>query len=67
MSAFRSDDPMRDFAKREREMQEWENSLPRCDSCGEMIEDYVFDIDGEILCIECMIAKYRREAEDYCS
>ena len=67
MSVFRSNDPVRDFAKWDREQQEWENSLPRCHSCRETVDDYVFDIDGEILCIECMIAKYRREAEDYCS
>jgi formylmethanofuran dehydrogenase subunit E len=67
VSGFRSDDPIRDFAKWEREQQAWEDSLPRCDSCGEPVDDYVFDIDGEVLCIECMIAKYRRDAEDYCS
>lgn len=65
MSIYRSDDPMRDFSKWEKEIQEWESSLPRCDSCKEVLDDYVYDIDGEILCIECMIAKYRRDVEDY--
>ena len=65
MSVFRSDDPVRDFHRWDREQQEWENSLPRCDSCRETVDDYVFDIDGEILCIQCMIEKYRRDAEDY--
>lgn len=65
MSVFRSDDPARDFSNWEREQQEWEDRLPRCERCNEPVDDYVFDIDGEILCIECMIAKYRRDAEDY--
>ena len=65
MSVYRSCNPDFDLKRWEREQQEWEDSLPRCECCGEPIDDYVFDIDGEILCIECMIAKYRRDVEDY--
>lgn len=65
MSIFRSNDPIADFQRRERERQEWEDSLPCCDRCKEKIDDYVYDIDGEILCIQCMIDKYRRDVEDY--
>ena len=65
MSVFRSNDPLYDFAVRDKAQQEWEDSLPRCDHCGEPVDDYVYDIDGEILCIQCVIDKYRRDAEDY--
>jgi transposase len=65
MSIFRSNDPIADFQRRERERQEWEDSLPHSDHCDEPVDDYVYDIDGEILCIQCMIDKYRRDAEDY--
>lgn len=65
MSVHRSGDPLYDLAMREKEQQEWEDSLPCCDCCGEKVDDYVYDIDGEILCIQCMIEKYRRDAEDY--
>lgn len=65
MSVYRSGDPLFDFAQWEKEQQEWEARLPKCDHCEEIMDDYVFDIDGEILCIECMIAKYRRDVEDY--
>ena len=65
MSVFRSADPERDLAAWQKEQQEWEDRLPCCDKCGEKVDDYVYDIDGEILCIECMIAKFRRDVEDY--
>mgnify|MGYP007037194154 CR=1 FL=1 len=64
MSVYRSDDPARDLVQWQKEQQEWEDRLPHCDNCNEVVDDYVFDIDGEILCIECMIAKYRRDVED---
>ena len=65
MGVYRSGDPDKDFARRDKEQQEWEDRLPCCDCCGEKVDDYVYDIDGEILCIQCMIDKYRRDAEDY--
>ena len=65
MGVYRSGDPDKDFARRDKEPQEWEDRLPCCDCCGEKVDDYVYDIDGEILCIQCMIDKYRRDAEDY--
>ena len=41
--------------------------LPICEGykCGKRIqdEDY-YDVDGEILCEECMKRKYRRKTED---
>ena len=55
MSVHRSGDPLFDFAMREREQQEWEDSLPCCERCKEKIDDYVYDIDGEILCIQCIM------------
>lgn len=60
MSVHRSDDLERDLAAWEREQQEWENSLPRCERCGEFIDDFVWEIDGEFLCDDCAKEKYRR-------
>ena len=65
MSVYRSDNPDFDFRQWEREQQEWEDSLPRCEGCGEPIDDYVYEIDGQILCLDCVNEKYRRDAEDY--
>lgn len=40
--------------------------LPKCDCCHDTIddEDY-YDINGEILCYECLNKKYRRWTSDY--
>ena len=65
MSAFRSGDPVADFRRWEREQQEWEDSLPRCEHCGEPIDEFVWEIDGEILCDDCARAAYRHDVEDY--
>lgn len=62
---YRTNDPVADFLRRDREQQEWEDSLPHCDRCGEIIDDYVYEIDGLIYCMECMDDKYRRNVEDY--
>lgn len=65
MCAYRTNDPVADFLRRDREQQEWEDSLPHCDRCGEIIDDYVYEIDGLIYCMECVDDKYRRNVEDY--
>ena len=66
MSVFRSGDPVADYARWDKAQQEWEAKLPRCERCGEPIDDYVFDLgSGEILCLDCVVAKYRRDVEDY--
>lgn len=65
MSYFRSDDLDRDLRNCAMAQQEWEDSLPKCERCGESIDDYVWEIDDEILCENCARVKYRRDAEDY--
>jgi formylmethanofuran dehydrogenase subunit E len=54
-----------EYAERERERRLMR--LPVCEGfrCGKRIqdEDY-YDVDGEILCEECMKQKYRRKTED---
>ena len=62
---FVTDDPIRDFHRHDREQQDWEDSLPHCECCGDAVDDYVYDISGEILCIKCLVARYRRDVEDY--
>lgn len=65
MGVYRGADPVTDFHLWEREQQEWEDSLPRCEDCGEPIDEYVWNIDDQILCEDCARKKYRRDAEDY--
>jgi formylmethanofuran dehydrogenase subunit E len=40
--------------------------LPICECCREPIQDdYLFDVDGELYCEECMKDLYRRLTENY--
>jgi formylmethanofuran dehydrogenase subunit E len=65
MSAYITDDPVADFNRRDKEQQEWEDKLPKCARCKEPQDTYVFEIDGELLCLGCVEKKYRRDVEDY--
>ena len=50
------------FEMHDREQEAKLENLPVCDCCGERIQDeYYYDIDGEILCEECLKENYRRE------
>lgn len=49
-----SDDPVRDFDEWDAERTEWLNKLPKCDRCGEPIQDdHGYELDGEIFCEDC--------------
>ena len=42
------------------------DELPECDYCGHKIQsDHYYDIDGEILCEECLHEHYRKRTEDF--
>ena len=43
-----------DYARREREQEEWLKSRPVCDECGEPIQDEgYYKFEGDIYCEEC--------------
>ena len=61
-----TDNPAIDFAYWDAEQVKAEALLPVCDDCGEAInDDYYYEVDGDILCEECMRHRYRRFTEDY--
>ena len=63
---MRFGDPLDDFDYLDRKQAEYEARLPVCDKCHEIINaDEYFDIDGEILCEECMRDRYGRRTDDY--
>lgn len=63
---FYSDDPMRDADRYEVARQEEEDKLPVCDICGEPIQDdYLYDLEGTLVCEECLKENYRKSVEDY--
>lgn len=65
MMVYYSDNPARDFARRDADQQAWEDSLPHCECCGEPLDEYVWNIDDQILCDDCAREKYRRDVEDF--
>ena len=63
---YYTDDAERDFARWDMEQTRAEARLPRCEDCGEIIhDDYYWEIDGEILCEDCMNDRYRKHTEDF--
>lgn len=62
----RHGDPLDDFNAIEAELARQEAKLPVCEGCGHRIyDDYYFEINGAILCEECMQNRYQRSTEDY--
>lgn len=50
----------------ERRQAEAEKELPMCDHCTEYIHDEnYYDIDGIILCPECLDAYYKKNTDDF--
>ena len=60
-----TDDPLSDFDRHDRQQEEWLNSLPVCDCCGEPIqEEYCYEINGEYFCEDCLDMHFRKAVED---
>ena len=52
---FRSDNPDRDFDRWEAHQERRLRHLPKCDYCGEPIQDeHYFEIHEEIICESCL-------------
>lgn len=66
---FYSDDPVRDFDKYDAYTARLIARLPKCENkrCRhrEIQEEMFFEIEGEILCENCMRDRYGRSTEDY--
>lgn len=59
-----TDDPIQDFLRYDREQQRKLDKLPKCDICGEPLQDgYYYLINGEALCHDCLDNNYREEVE----
>lgn len=63
---YRTDDPIADFMRHDEEETRRLNRLPRCAYCHEPIQDeYLFDIDDELICEECLMREHKRPTEIY--
>lgn len=66
MRYFRTGDPEADFLRQDMEQARREARLPVCEKCKSVIyDDNYYDDDGEILCEECLLARYRKSTEDW--
>lgn len=63
---YLSDNPIADFDRYDAERQREEDRLPVCEICGEPIQDdYLYDLEGTLVCEECLKSEYRKPVEDY--
>ena len=52
------------WERHEREQEIWLAKLPVCDYCEQHIQDdHYYEIDGEIICPDCLESYFRKENE----
>jgi formylmethanofuran dehydrogenase subunit E len=60
-----TDDPVADFRRHDARQQAELKKLPVCSECGQPIQDYIcYEINGELICPDCMEQNHRRWTED---
>jgi formylmethanofuran dehydrogenase subunit E len=58
-------DVLDEFEKYDRELAAKEARLPHCEYCGQAIYETYFDINGEIMCEDCLRKNYEYDVETY--
>lgn len=65
MSMF-TDDPIRDYDRYCEDLEREMEKYPECACCGKrIIDDFLFYIEGETYCEDCMLDEYRRPIDDF--
>lgn len=55
MATLRTDDPIADFNRIDRQQAAWLESRPKCIDCGEPIQnDYAYNREAGYVCQDCM-------------
>lgn len=63
-----TDDPLSDFDRYDRQQEEWLNSRPVCDCCDEPIQDdFCYEINGDLICEDCLDMHFRKAVDDIIS
>lgn len=63
---FVTDDPHKDFDRYDAEQTEVLEKRPVCSYCDEYIQDdYLYEINDEVICEECCNQNFRKNVEDY--
>ncbi len=61
-----TDNPVADAERYMAEQEEELKKLPVCDYCKKPIQDdYLYDLEGDIICEACMNKHFRKHTEDY--
>ena len=61
-----TDNPIADFNAWDDEQAKQLDKLPRCAECGEPIQDEeCFEIEGEVICPQCLKDNHRKWTSDY--
>lgn len=61
-----TDDPIADFEAWDAEQQRKLDSFPKCVECGKRIQDdELFDIDGDLYCLNCADDLFKHSVENY--
>lgn len=59
-----TDEPVADAAAYDAELARLESQVPECGYCGKPVaDDYYYEINGEVICAECLEEQFRREVE----
>lgn len=62
----RSDNPVSDFLRHDAEQAAELAKLPKCEYCGEAIQDeYCYEINDSLICEECLKRHFRRDVDDF--
>lgn len=63
---YRTDNPLADFERHDRAQAAELAKLPKCECCGEPIQDeYCYFINDDVICEDCMNENFRRRTEIY--
>ena len=63
---FYSDDPLADFERYDAEQQAKLDKLPCCCECDEPIQsEACYEINGELICEECLENNHKKWVEDF--
>ena len=63
---WKTGDPLADYSRHEAEEERCLQRRPKCDICGEPIQDdYLYDINGTLICEKCLERDFRKDTENY--
>ena len=63
---YYTDNPIADYDRYSDDQERELERCPKCEKCGQPITDsYCYEIEGELICEECLDIYYRKDTEDF--